>query len=282
VGEVNRGVHLFIGSLKDEVAVMNLGATILAGLSKDVAIPRMTAGTSAQWIAEGEAPDESVPAFDTVPLAFKQLSATVRFSRKMAIQADPSFEELMRNDIRQEIAIGLDRAAIAGTGLGDQPTGIINTSGVGLVELGENGGALTWPKVLEFTEKVEFANAAVGSLAFLTNAKVKSMMMQTPRVAGHPSFILDDQGESRTAGYLAGLSNIVPANLTKGTGTNLSAMIFGNWRDLLIGEFGGMDLIVDPYTESAKGNIRVAVHSYWDIAVRHARSFAVARDIATG
>lgn len=279
-GTDHRG-DLFINSLKDEVAVLNLGATMLPGLSKDIAIPCMTAGSSAQWVGEGSEPAESAPAFDSVPLAFRQLSATVRFSRKMAIQADPSFEDLMRDDIRQEIAIGLDRAAIAGTGLGDQPTGILNTPGVGLVAMGANGGAISWSKVLEFTENVEFANAAVGNLAFLTNARVKSRMMQTERAVGTAKFILDDQGEPQVAGHKVGFTNIVPANGTKGTGADLSSMIFGNWRDLLIGEFGGMDLIVDHYTESARGNIRVSVHSYWDIAVRHAKSFAVARDIIT-
>ena len=197
-----------------------------------------------------------------MPLGFKQLSATVQFSRKMAIQADPGFEALVRDDIRQEIAIALDRAAIAGTGWSDAPTGILNTAGVALVEMGAAGGAITWPKVLEFTAAVEFANAAVGNLGWLTNAKVKAQMMQTERAEGTAKFILDDQAESRLAGYKAAFSNIVPANGTKSTGTDLSAMIFGNWKDLLIGEFGGMDLIVDPYTESAKGNIRISVHSY--------------------
>lgn len=94
-GTDHRG-DLFINSLKDEVAVLNLGATMLPGLSKDIAIPRMTVGSSSQWVGEGSEPAESAPAFDSVPLAFRQLSATVRFSRKMAIQADPSFEDLMR------------------------------------------------------------------------------------------------------------------------------------------------------------------------------------------
>jgi HK97 family phage major capsid protein len=140
-------------------------------------------------------------------------------------EADPGFEALMRDDIRQETAIALDRAAIAGTGASDQPTGILNTA----------------PKVLEFTAAVEFANAAVGNLGWLTNAKVKGQMMQTERAEGTAKFILDDQAEARLAGYRVAFSNIVPADGTKSTGTNLSAMIFGNWKDLLIGEFGGMD-----------------------------------------
>ena len=76
-------------------------------------------------------------------------------------------------------------------------------------------------------------------------------------------------------------SGNVPNNLTKGTGTNLSALIFGNWSDLLVGQWGGIDLSVDEVPEAAKGNVKLVAHSEWDIAVRHAESFAAIKDIVT-
>ncbi|WP_197917396.1 phage major capsid family protein [Thiosulfatihalobacter marinus] len=85
----------------------------------------------------------------------------------------------------------------------------------------------------------------------------------------------------RLAGYKARFSGNVPSNLTKGTGTDLSAVIFGAWADLLIGQWGGIDLIVDDVTEAAKGNVRLVAHSEWDIAVRHAESFAAIQDART-
>ena len=104
--------------------------------------------------------------------------------------------------------------------------------------------------------------------------------MATPKVAGNDSMILSpDEAEPMLAGHRARFSGNVPDNLTKGTGTNLSALIFGNWSDLLVGQWGGIDLIVDDVTEAAKGNVKLVAHSEWDIAVRHAESFAAIKDI---
>ena len=110
--------------------------------------------------------------------------------------------------------------------------------------------------------------------------------MSTPRVAGTETMMLDPDAAAtadglRLAGYKARFSGNVPSNLTKGAGTGLSALIFGAWADLLIGQWGGIDLIVDEVTEAAKGNVRLVAHSEWDIAIRHPESFAAIRDVAT-
>ena len=73
----------------------------------------------------------------------------------------------------------------------------------------------------------------------------------------------------------------MPSNLTKGSGSALSALLFGNWSDLLIGEWGAIDLLVDPYTNADSGQVRVVAFSFVDIAVRHAQSFAAVSDIVS-
>ena len=122
-------------------------------------------------------------------------------------------------------------------------------------------------------------NANLGALAYLTNARVIGAMRTTEKVSGTGVFIVED-GSDRLAGRPFAESNNVPANLTKGAGTNLSALIYGNWADLLIAEFGALELIVDPYTYADSGRVRVTAHSFWDIGVRHPESFAVLADIA--
>jgi HK97 family phage major capsid protein/HK97 family phage prohead protease len=272
----------FIETLKNQAAVLDLGATVLSGLSMDVSIPRMTAGTAAEWVAEDAAASESTPTFDSVSLAPKGLSALISYSRKMLVQSHPGIEELMRTDLRREIAIALDAAAINGSGAGNVPEGILNTTGVGAVAIGTNGGAPTWDAVVDLAKEVDVDNALSGNLAYLTNAATVAKLRKTARqISGvEGNFILGDDVE-RLAGYRLGVSNNVPSNLTKGTGSNLSAMIFGNWRDLLIGEFGILDLIVDPYTNADKGRVRIAAHAFFDISVRHPQSFAAVTDIDT-
>lgn len=272
----------FIDSLRPMVPVMDLGATMLQGLTQDVSIPRQTAGSAAQWIAEGAAAAESTLGYDSVQLNWKQLSAHARLTRKMRKQSLPGLDELLRNDLRREIAIGLDRAAIIGAGSATEPLGVLNTAGIGDVELGTDGAAVSWEAVTELMAAVESANAGMGSLAFLTNHKVKAALLSTPRFTSGDTPILETSRDGAfLAGYRTSFTSLVPSNGTKGAGADLSSLVYGNWSDLLIGQWGGIDLIVDEYTEAAEGNWRIVAHSEWDIAVRHPESFAAIRDIVT-
>lgn len=279
VGTVHAG-ELFIQELKPRSAVISLGATTLRDLSKNVAIPRQTAGTTAEWVAEDTAATESTPTFDQVTLAPNQLAARVSMSRRMVVQSDPAIEELMRRDLMDGIATAVDKAAINGSGTGAEPTGILNTSGVAVVPMGTNGANITWANLVKFQTEIATDNADMGQLGYLTNSAVIGYLRSNEKVATTGKFMLEDDAE-RLAGRRFAESNNVPSNLTKGTGTDLSAMIYGNWADLLIGEFGAMEIIVDPYTNSDTGRVRITAHSFWDIAPRHAESFAIANDIVT-
>lgn len=276
----------FVEVLKPQVRVMELGATVLPGLVENVSIPRQTAGCSAEWIAENSEASESSPGFDAVTLTMHQLSAHTRISRRQLKQSLPAVDQILTNDLRAQIAVALDKAAIAGTGVGPQPTGILNISGIGDVAMETNGDFVNWSKLMELVSTVESANVDPMSLGFLSNLEVKGLLMSTPRISGTDTMMLDPDAAAtaeglRLAGYKARFSGNVPSDLTKGTGTDLSAVIFGAWADLLIGQWGGIDLIVDDVTEAAKGNVRLVAHSEWDIAVRHAESFAAIQDAQT-
>ncbi len=273
----------FIDALRPEVAVMGLGATVLPGLVENVSIPRMTSGTAAEWIGEDAAASESSPVFDSVSLTLKQLSARSQLSRRQLKQSLPGLDVLLRNDLRRSIGIELDRAAISGAGSATVPRGILNVAGIGSVAIGANGGVPHFPFLTQLMAKVEGENVAGTSYGWITNHLVKGTLLSTQTADGAQQMILQRIGTDWTiAGYKAAFSNLVPANGTKGTSTGtLSTLIFGNWSDLLIGQFGGIDLVVDDVTEAAKGNVRIIAHSEFDIAVRHPQSFAVITDAVT-
>ncbi len=272
----------FIDVLKPEVQVIALGATVLSGLVENVSIPRMVSGTSAEWIAEDSEASESSPVFDSAALTLKQLSARSRISRRQLKQSLPALDGILMNDLRQQIAIALDRAAITGTGTGDEPRGILNTAGIGTFDIGVDGGAPTWLGVTSLMSQVEAANVSPATLGFLTNYKVKATLMSTPKVPGTDKMILNPElSEPVLAGHRTAFSSNIPDDGVKGTGTGLSSLIFGNWADLLIGQWGGIDLIVDDVTEAGKGNVRIVAHSEWDITVRHPESFSATQDIVT-
>ena len=272
----------FIESLLPESQVLQLGAMVLSGLQENVTIPRMGAGTQAEWIDEDAEATESTPNFGNVTISLKQLSANSRLSRRQLKQSVPGLDGILKNDMLRQIGVAVDAAAIAGAGTALEPMGILNMPGIGNVEMDTDGGPVTWAKVTELMAAVEGSNIPMGSLGFLSNPKVKSALLSTPKFAnGDTAILTADTEKLHIAGTRAAFSTNVPSDLTKGAGAGLSALIFGAWSELLIGQWGGIDIIIDDKSEAAKGNVRIVAHSEWDIAVRHAEAFAAIKDIAT-
>jgi HK97 family phage major capsid protein len=273
----------FIDVLRAKMVTAQLGATYLTGLQGNVAIPKKTSASTVAWVAENSAPSESTnnPAFSQVTLSPKTLAGFVDFSRRLMLQSSLDIESLIRNDLATSIAVAMDNAAISGSGT-NRPTGILNTSGIGSVTLATNGAAPTWQMVVDLVREVEIDNVDASSAAFLTNAQVKSRLARTPRQTSgiEGNFILQPPF-SDLYGYPLSVSQQVPSNLTKGTGTNLSALIFGVWSDLVIGQWSGIDLMVDPYTGSSAATVRVTAFHDCDFAVRYPESFAECNEIIT-
>ena len=273
----------FIDVLRAKMVTAQLGATYLTGLQGNVAIPKKTGPSTAAWVAENAAPAEStnVPSFGQVTLSPKTLAGYVDFSRRLMLQSSLDIETLIRNDLASTIAVAMDNAAISGSGT-NRPTGVLNTAGIGSVTLGTNGLAPTWAMVVSLVREVEIDNVDSTSAGFLTNAQVKSKLATTPRQSSgiEGNFILQPPF-SDLFGFPLTVSQQVPSNLTKGSGSNLSAMIFGVWSDLLIGQWSGIDLMVDPYTGSSAATVRVTAFHDCDFAVRYPESFAECNEIIT-
>ncbi len=106
-------------------------------------------------------------------------------------------------------------------------------------------------------------------------------MKQTQKLATTDSVMLWETNVSPLNGYPAHVTNQVASDLTRGTGTGLSAIFFGNWSDLLIGHWGTLDILVDPYTGGTAGTVRVIALQDVDVAVRQPASFSVMLDAIT-
>ena len=276
----------FIDVLRNRMMVSKMGAQTLSGLTGNIAIPRQTGGATAYWVAENGAPTESQQAFDQVAMSPKTVGAFTDISRKLLLQSSVDVEGFVRMDLATVLALAIDLAAIAGTGASNQPTGILSTSGIGDVAGGTNGLAPTWAHIVELWSDVAIANADFGATGILTNAKVIGKLMSTLKSAGIAGYLCEEfpdaGGMTNVSGLRTGVSNQVPSNLTKGTSTGVcSAIIQGNWNDLIIGQWGTLDLMVDPYTGSTAGTVRVVALQDVDIAVRHPESFSAMKDALT-
>lgn len=277
----------FIDLLRNAMMVRRMGAQVLSGLRGNVQIPKQTGGATGTWIAteDGDA-TESEASFGLVSLQPKTVSTYTEMTRNLLLQSDPSVEQLVRSDLALALALALDLAAINGSGSGGQPEGILQTTGIGDVAGGANGSATSWADITNIWKEVAIDNADFGSTGWLTNAAAVAKLANTEKATGTAKYLVDSlpgaDGMISIAGQRGAVSNQVPSNLVKGTsGATLSAIIYGNWRDLLIGEWGALDVLVDPYTNSNKGRVKINVFQSADVAVRRAQSFAAKQDAIT-
>ncbi|MEH6564636.1 MAG: phage major capsid protein [Halopseudomonas sp.] len=272
----------FIDSLENQLALTGLGITTLSGLVGNVQIPKKTGSAQTYWLAEDDEVTPSGASVGQVALTPKTIGALTDYSRQLMQQSSMSVESFVRMDLMRSLALGIDLAGIAGSGASNQPRGVLNQSGIGSVLGGTNGAAPSWENIVQLETEVAVDNADIGSLGYLTNAKVRGKLKTTKVDDGSGMFVWDRMSPNTPLnGYRAAVSNQVPGNLTKGTGTDLSAILFGNWADLVMGLWGGLDLLVDPYTGAGAGKIRVVAFQSVDFALRHAESFAAMKDAIT-
>lgn len=269
----------FIDLLRARTVVSQLGARILNGLTGDLSIPKQTAGASAYWVTEGNAPTESNATIGQVALTPKTVGAFTDLSRKFILQSSVSAEQFARQDLAQVLALAIDAAALNGSGTGAEPTGILNNGSVSSVSLGTNGAVPTFAKMVEMETTVAVANADIGNLAYVTTAAARGKLKTTEKASNTGKYIWGEDGAVN--GYRAFATNQMPSNLTKGTGTALSSAIFGNFNDLVIAFWSGLDILVDPYTASTSGTVRIVALQDCDIKLRNAESFSKIVDMIT-
>ena len=250
--------------LRNKSKVAGLGARMLTGLVGDVAIPKHTSGATAEWLGETATATSSEQDFGQINLTPHRLVATTPFSKQLVAQSSIDVEGFVREDIARVISIAKDLACINGSGANGEPRGIINTTGI---NAGVTfGGAPTWANVVQFETDIYTDNAESENMAFLSTPGVQGKWKSVERASSTARFLLDDDG--RANGYNFEVTNQVPDN----------KVIFGNWADLVIAEWDGYDIVVDPYSLATSNQIKITVTVMCDMAVRHPVSFSVSTD----
>lgn len=267
--------------LRNRMLVRQLGAQVLTGLKGNLAIPRQTAANTFAWVGENPSSAATLTAMtlDQITLSPKVGMGATSYSRLATIQTSPDVANMVLNDLATTAAIGIDYAALNNVG-GSGPTGIRGTSGINTKAVGTHGGNLTWAILVGAETEVAVDNADFGSMHWVTTPGVrgsaKTILKST--TAGSQYLWSDD---NRMNGYPAHVTNQMPTNLTKGTSTTVChAAIFGNFSQLIIGEWGGaLDILVDPYTYASQNVIAVYSYANVDCAVRQPTAFCLTADI---
>jgi HK97 family phage major capsid protein len=271
----------FIDLLRNAMVLDRLGARFLSGLVGNVAIPRQTSGSTIYWVAENTAPTESQQAIGQVLMSPKTAGGFTDIGRTLMNQTSLDVENFVMGDLARNLGLGIQQAAISGTGASNQPSGLLTRITPSVIG-GTNGLAPTWQHFIDLETNVAVANAEAETMAYLVNAKVRGKAKSTQKFAGTNGMPIWDSGAQPVNGYQAGVTNAVPSNLTKGTASGVcSAIIFGNFADLMIGLWGVTDLIRDPYTASSSGGVRIVALQDVDVNVRNTESFATMVDALT-
>lgn len=269
----------------EAMAVRQLGATYLTGLNGNIPFPKMGRSVARPtYKAENGAADELDPTTSVITLAPKRLPAFIEVSKLLLLQTSPSVEAWIRSYLLTEIGMVWERAILHGSGSGGQPTGLASWAGIGSVAGGTNGLAPNNDHIIDLETAVANVNALQGSTGYLTNTRVRGRLKKTSiEAATNAEKIWDRRSpDSPLNGYRAGVSNLVSNTLTKGTSTGVcSAIFFGNWSDLVIGQWGGLDLQANPFSRDTEGIIRLTAAAYGDHALLRAESMAAMLDALT-
>ena len=252
----------FIDVLRKQSSVMQAGARVLNGLSGDVAIPKKQTASQAGWVStEGGDTTETEFTTGTIHLTPKDVGGHTHITRRLLQQSSMDVEAMIRDDLTQSIALNIDLAGLSGTGTSGQPRGIRNTASIGTVDFA--AGSPTYAEIVEMETEISNHEALFGNLSYIVRSNTVGYLKTTEKATNTAQFIWEPG--NTVNGYRAVRSN------QGATGE----VYFGNFSDLLIGFFGGLDIIVDPYSHSKSGTIRVVAIQSADVAVRHPHSFCL-------
>ena len=280
---MHRG-DLFIEALKSRMVLSDLGATYLPGLTNRISIPGFASGGVPAFVEEAGAVTDQSQTDKSVTLTPKTIGAKVAMSRLAMLESVPSIDQMVRNNLLSNMAVEIERAAINGAGSGGAPTGLLAASGVANLDISSDTDVadLTWADIVAMVKLVEGANGIENPSAagWLTSPAVRAKMASIARVASTDSVMLLNDPWNNLYGYPIMFSSLIPTNLNPGdSGTDASAMIFGDFSQMLMGFFGAPSVLVDPYSEGDAGNVKIVVHQEYDTAVRHGPSFAKTDEI---
>jgi HK97 family phage major capsid protein len=277
---------LMTDALRGALVCARAGAQVLTDMDGAFSVPKQSAATTFEWVAEGGSPSGSNAVIGSQGYTPRTLTGFVDITRTFMKQTSLDAEAFARRDLTLGIAGALDAAALNGSGTGREPAGLRTLAGITTIALGTNGAAPTWDAIVALETAVANANIAIeqGAPAYVMTPKARGAMKTQLVNANAPGVFLWGLNVDGTRtvgtvnGYPAFATSYLPSTLTKGSGTGLSSMIFGDFSYLLMALWGGVDILVNPYAGNA-GSVRLNIFQDADVAPRRAEAFARINDM---
>lgn len=258
-----------IGALKQRLWMDKLGVTMLSGLVNNITLPTVEAEGDAEDKTEVEGITGADVTFGQRTLSPSRVGTACTLSLQLLRQSSPQVDGVLSNIILSRIAKKWNQKGI---------DFLLGLSGTGSVVT--NGDVLSHAIMRQFLTKLALDNADEAPGAFLINPDVEGVLATTKVDAGSGIMLWNEQqisGEGRILNRRALTTSLVPNDL--GDDEDLSAIIFGAFPRLWMGDWGGVDLVRDIYTKAANGQIVITANSFIGFAAEHAKYFVVAEDV---
>lgn len=254
----------FVDILRNRATIMQLG-TVMGGLVGNIDIPKQVAASQGYWLGEDADAQEGELDLGQINLTAKTVAAYSEITRRLMVQSSLDTEALVRSDLAKALALTIDKAGYYGTGSDHQPLGIANQTGINAVSFA--GVQPSYAELVEMETQIALDNADVASMAYVGNAGFRGASKTTQKFPGTPTGATIWEPGSTVNGYRTEITNQV----------NSGDVFMGNFADLVIAMWGGLELLVDPYSNSKKGRLRVVVFQDVDFALRRTQSFCLGR-----
>lgn len=255
----------FIEMFRNKAVLGQAGITILGGQKQNLDIPKQVGQATFAMVGEGSAAAQSFLTLGHVTSSPKTGSVTTEYTRRLLMQSNPSIDGLILADILALNRNGLDSKGLHGSGTGNDPEGVANASGVLDVDL----STVNWGGIVEHETNIADANAEVGMMKWITNPAVKGKLKTTLKAAGVAGYLMNEDGS------MNGYQSLITKNALS------QFLFFGVWNQLLLIEYGILELQVNPYGTNARaGNVEVTSFIDFDYIVRHSDAFSVSDNVA--
>ncbi len=270
--------------LRARMVTMGLGAKSMTDMQGLFAIPRQSTASTFYMVTQGASVTATNQTIDQIPFSPHTGGVQTAYTRQLLEQTNQDAEMFVREDQAAVVARGVETAALNGQGSNGFPLGLLQNIQIAVYALGTNGAAPSWTQLVAMQAYLSYFNADVGSLGYVTDALTRGTLQTTAKIGStFPIYLWNTEAPTApVAGYPCGVTNLLPQNIVKGSGTNLHAMIYGNWSDMIYAFWSGMDTIVDPYTQAANGGVVITTLQDFDVNIRHYQSFANCADIISG
>lgn len=254
--------------------VFRAGALTVPMTSSTLRIARVAGDPTAQWLAENAASTASDVELEGVDFTSRTLRALVKMSVELFEDA-PNADAVVMDTISKALALELDRVVLRGSGVAPEPKGIRNTSGIDVISMGTNGGALTGYD--DFSQAVENIQAANHE---------PTAVIYAPRTSGTIDRLTNTEGQPLQpfpsfAALRKFVTTQVPTDLEHGTAENASEAYVGDFSQVLVGLRTNLTLevtrVAADSSSSAFTNLQVWVRAYLrgDVQLAHADAFSV-------